>query len=317
VNIEGAGRIESMTLNRGVNSVTTADRYVHLIDSWMGENTIKIGDGGVGSIQLYGDGTMAQKITASGHVNNLQVHDDLKATVKLGDGGAKSIQLHSANDTVITGKGWVELISTHGGNDKITVGAGGAGFVRAGDGNDVIKVSEMDGTFGLSVNAGSGTDTLDFSKFGTSVTFSLAEVGQFQNVGRPDDLTASSVGYFAEHSVENITGGRKNDTLSGDFASNVLKGGRGNDTLAGREGDDVLFGNGGRDTFVFGADGGTDTVKGYAGVDTLQIEDHTGGFAALNISNASGNRVIEYDGGTIILQGKAGISLDASDFDFV
>ena len=53
------------------------------------------------------------------------------------------------------------------------------------------------------------------------------------------------------------------------------------------------------------------------GKDILRIEDHSGGFGTLTISNKEGDRKIVYDGGTILLDDLAGLALTAADFDFV
>jgi serralysin len=89
----------------------------------------------------------------------------------------------------------------------------------------------------------------------------------------------------------------------------VIDGGKGNDTILGKAGPDV---------FVFGKMSGADTVKGYQDdVDTLRLVGHTGGFSDLTISNQSGDKVVEHDNGTITLEDRAGVTLTASDFDFV
>lgn len=317
ISMTGNSKIRRMALDEGVNVVDTGDGFVQSITSWMSKNTITVGDGGIGSIQLYGDGSLAQKIVGNGSIESLRVHDGLKATVILKDGGAGTIRTDSGNDKVTTGTGWVETISTGEGRDTIVVGTGGAGIVRAGGDNDIIKVSMLEGFGGFLVHGSSGTDTLDFGKFTTKVTFSLDAAGQWQNVSNPGDLGTPVSGYFGEISIENLKGGKKNDHLTGDSNSNKLTGGKGADTLVGGEGNDMLIGNGGADIFVFGDNGGTDTVKGYQAADTLQIEDHVGGFGSLTINNNKGDRVITYDGGKIRLDGEAGLTLDASDFDFI
>jgi Ca2+-binding RTX toxin-like protein len=92
------------------------------------------------------------------------------------------------------------------------------------------------------------------------------------------------------NSVENVLGGRRDDTISGDNAGNLLRGGKGDDTLLGGGGRDRLFGErgddrldggrgrdllvggGGEDTFVFGTGGGKDTLRGFRpDVDTLDL----------------------------------------------
>ena len=77
-------------------------------------------------------------------------------------------------------------------------------------------------------------------------------------------------------SIENVTGSRQDDTITGGAVPNVLKGGGGNDTLNGGAQDDKLYGEAGRDTLNGGTEddmlnggAGNDTLNGEAGEDTL------------------------------------------------
>ena len=97
-------------------------------------------------------------------------------------------------------------------------------------------------------------------------------------------------------SIENVTGSRQIDTITGDGVPNVLKGGAGNDTLNGLGEDDTLYGEDGNDTLdggegadmLMGGDGadtlnggagtGTDTLNGGAGNDDLTGGDGTDTF---------------------------------------
>ena len=60
-------------------------------------------------------------------------------------------------------------------------------------------------------------------------------------------------GYKVVSNIENITGGRSNDTLIGDGNANTIVGGAGDDTLVGGFGADTLTGGAGVDYFVGGA----------------------------------------------------------------
>ncbi len=321
--------IIAIKLDARENIVTTAGDRVAMIETgWYGSgkaagDTISIGQGGAGSIFTQ-DG--ADKITTtSGFV----------ATIRSGDG----------NDRITTGTGWVESISAGEGNDIVKLGSGGAGQVLLYSGNDKIFVSEMDPDYGVAVRGQGGTDTMLFSSFTVAVSFSLATT-EWQKVGNK--------GWFQQSSMENLTGGKKGDTLTGydgdnkivglagadkifgAGGNNTLIGGGGNDKLNGQDGrdsliggagrdvldggrgNDILRGNAGPDVFVFGKNSGTDTVKDYQdGTDILRLDGHTGGFADLTISKKAGDKVIVHDGGTIVLDGKAGVNLTASDFDFV
>ena len=115
-----------------------------------------------------------------------------------------------------------------------------------------------------------------------------------------------------------LVGGKGNDTLVGGDGKDKLLGGNNADRLIGGAANDQLTGNGGNDVFVFDGDSKNDTIKDFQqGSDTMEIADHAGGFASLVISDDNGDRLIEHDGGSIRLEGQAGLALTAGDFDFV
>lgn len=316
----GERRIDYLELgyNSEVEFISTRARFIY---GWDGDkHEIKLGNqqnGSTESIILYAD----KNIVTTGNENVLLLRTTgTKGDVhKIGSGGAGTVRTDDGNDKVTTTSGWVELISTGDGKDKVYLGKAGAGVIRTGDGNDLVVVSELEPQNGTIISAGGGTDTLDFKKFKSGVTFDLSNSG-WQNVAatakNPDD---PAKGYFAASSFENLKGTRKNDTLTGDNKDNVIVGRGGKDTIEGAGGNDTLVGSGGNDTFVFGANAGTDRVKGFKdGGDIIAIEDHQGGFRSLDISKAGKNLEIVHDGGTIILVGEAGeTNLTKADFDFI
>lgn len=249
---------------------------------------------------------------------------DLTATIE-GEGRIRKFETYMGSNDISTDTRWfdsfnswesVNNLNIGSGGDKITVGSGSVGTVNGGGGNDSIKVSKIAGS-SLFAKGGDGKDTLDFSKFDIKITFSLDKQGQYQNVGNPNDLEDNVAGYFGEISIENLIGGKKKDVLTGDDGANKLVGKNGNDVLRGGQGNDTLKGDKGNDVFVFEENGGKDTVIGYSTDDILRIEDHTGGFATLDISDKGGDLNIVHDGGMIFLEDRAGLELTDSNFDFV
>lgn len=127
----------------------------------------------------------------------------------------------------------------------------GAGFdVLGGAGNDVFISSGLTpGTAprGDSFQGGSGIDTVDYSK----ATASISLILNGNENSRGDWL----------YEIENVTGSRFNDTLTGDSGANVIDGGAGADTMAGGAGDDTYYVDNAKDTVSEGsAKGGYDTV---------------------------------------------------------
>jgi Ca2+-binding RTX toxin-like protein len=133
-----------------------------------------------------------------------------------------------------------------------------------------------------------------------------------------------------------LTGGAGNDTLTGGGGDDLLTGGAGNDTLNGNAGTDLLFGGVGDDALTGGtgadtfqlrfADIGKDTVKDFKLVegDTLeftQVLDGAGNDlqdlidAGFTASNAAGNCVISWNGGTstVTLTGVGGTVTSMND----
>ena len=97
--------------------------------------------------------------------------------------------------------------------------------------------------------------------------------------------------------IENGTGGKGGDTLTGNALANPINGGNGGDRITGGGGNDALNGGNGNDTFVFAPGFGNDTINGFdanptGGQDILDV-------SALGITEADfALRVLIEDLGT-------------------
>lgn len=98
----------------------------------------------------------------------------------------------------------------------------------------------------LALDAGGGTDRLDYSESFLPVQVSLRD--------------ATADGLAAVASVENVYGSPHDDVLRGDAADNLLDGGDGHDLLLGEAGADTLLGGHGRDILIGGL--GADRLEG-------------------------------------------------------
>lgn len=345
VNSGGAGQV-----NTGAgNDLVTINGYANSVITNSGNGTIVVN----GAVNFIDAGDGDNTINGNFFVRNINA-DGGNDRITL-NGGGFSVDAGGGNNKITVGAGYVDYIYSGNGNDIIETGSAGVGFIRTGDGNDKIIVNEFNPDFGVVIQAGAGVDTLDFGKFSVGVIFSFYLQGAFQNPGEPTgDYANPAKGYVSAIGFENLWGTAKGDTLTGHDGNNVLLGkggndtlhglagndkldgaagndtmlggagkdtligGKGNDVLQGDAGNDILRGQAGKDVFVFGANSGTDTVKDYVdGADKLRIADHVGGFASLSISASAGDKVIVHDGGTIILDGKNGVTLTATDFDFI
>jgi Ca2+-binding RTX toxin-like protein len=145
------------------------------------------------------------------------------------------------------------------------------------NGNDVINASLSSlsvtprgaaaglGTFGLSINTGSGSDTVLGSANNDSIFGGDGDDALYGQGG--DDTILGSPGF------DLIYGGTGIDTLSGGNLNDFIFGGTENDIIKGDEGEDYLYGEDGDDNIKGGY--GFDIIYGQAGNDTIYGEGVT------------------------------------------
>lgn len=135
----------------------------------------------------------------------------------------------------------------------------------------------------------SQNDTLNLNAYGFGYNLSVdLRPGGISTLAQGQQLT---VPYSSFHLMENVAGGRGNDTIIGNAASNLFNGGDGNDRLYGEGGNDALSGWNGDDLLSGGA--GNDFLSGDTGRDTIY--------------GGSGNDVILGGSGQDSLYGGGGI----------
>jgi Ca2+-binding RTX toxin-like protein len=180
-------------------------------DILTGNATANVLTGGLGNDRLNGGAgnDTASYATAAAAVT---VNLGLSAAQNTGGGG---------RDTLL---GIENLIGSKF-NDTLT-GNGGANTLTGGAGNDRLA-------------GGAGTDTAAYGNATTAINVTLATMAA-QNTG--------GAGIDTLLGIENLTGGKFNDTLTGNAGNNVLNGGAGDDTLSGGAGNDTLLGGPGVDT---------------------------------------------------------------------
>lgn len=161
-------------------------------------------------------------------------------------------------------------ITVYGGEGADTIQGGAKDDVlNGGPGDDVFTTGATpDGAD--TYNGDEGSDTVDYSARLANLTVTVGSGADDGEPGENDDVTAT---------VENVTGGKGDDTLTGDDQRNVLLGGAGNDTLAGGPNascvdattGDVLNGGAGDDVFDLGQVDCWAVVIGGAGTDTADF----------------------------------------------
>ena len=285
----GSGHYEYIFLSGAKNTVTTGDGMVGVLVT-RGSGKIDIGAGGAGTIWT-GDGD--DLVTTAAGVGSIQTGDgNDRVTTAAGVG---SIETGDGEDRVVL-KDSANLVRTGAGDDVVITSGQWIERVNLGAGDDTVVVKALDAWFELGIVASSnpknGSDTLNFSKLKTGVTFELGKSGAWQDVYKSKKLDA----WVSETGIENVIGTRKKDVLTDGSLDNQLTGGKG------------------ADVFVFGKNGGNDTVTDFeVGTDILRIKGHKGGFAALEIKDGD----IVLDGGVVDLAGVNASDLTAESFYFV
>jgi autotransporter-associated beta strand protein len=111
-------------------------------------------------------------------------------------------------------------------------------LIRTGAGNDAFSIDDLTGAPALALDAGAGTNTLDYSAYQGTVQAIL-----------PLGMATGFAGGIKN--IENVTGGQGNSLLVGDANANVLIGGiarsiiiggAGSDTITGGRSDNILIG---------------------------------------------------------------------------
>jgi uncharacterized delta-60 repeat protein len=217
----------------------------------------------------------ARPLAVDGSPGNDVIRVDLstdgKAVVITVNGTTRTVPLFGVSRVVLNGLGGNDRLEVAprvklaasldggAGNDTL-VGGSGNDTLLGGDGNDLL-----DGRGGADLfRGGAGTDTADYTSRRNGVTVGIGSSADDGEKGEGDNVY---------NDVENVWGGRGNDTLRGSSANNRLAGGGGDDVLVGRGGRDTLLGGAGDDQ-LFARDGeaGADTLDGGDGTDAADAD---------------------------------------------
>jgi len=203
------------------------------------------------------------------------------------------------------------------------------------------------------MTGGAGSDTYVVDDAGDTVTEAAAEgadtvettLGSYALGVNVENLVFNGAGAFvgtgnaAGNAItsgdgnDNLDGGAGSDRLDGGAGSDILVGGAGNDRLTGGSGDDAMDGGVGNDVFLFAAGFGHDTIAGFdsnpaGGQDLLDIRSFGFTLATFadpitGVSIGAGPTVADTlvtfvaTGDTILLNGVAAATVDATDFMLV
>jgi Ca2+-binding RTX toxin-like protein len=159
-------------------------------------------------------------------------HDELTGSGNLQGGPGPDVLTGSAGQDTLSGGAGDDIVRGLGGDDELSGDGDGAQARDPVPGDDIL-------------DGGGGLDGASYSGRTAAVTVDLAGRAPDGGAGERDQLVG----------IENVTGGRGADVLSGDGGPNRLSGADGDDVLRGRGGDDRLTDGEGADA-VYGGDGG-------------------------------------------------------------
>ncbi len=178
-------------------------------------------------------------------------------------GGDDTVYGGDGNDKMIGGDG-DDTMNGEGGNDHFFIWEqAGANKWIGGDGKDVIYFRRDNSVSSITYHAGTYSSSSS-DRVEAAVTFNLSS-GSFDGTSLPIQTgTSNETGTFTFEGIEDVVGGRGDDTITGDDQDNFIFGSNGADTLNGGAGDDVLWGDAYADS--------VDTLNGDAGDDVLLRE---------------------------------------------
>jgi Ca2+-binding RTX toxin-like protein len=230
----------------------------------------------------------------------------------MGNGSNNNLNGGTGADSLSGGDGADNLLGGLG-NDLL-YGGNGDDAVEGGDGNDLIVGG--DGAGNDRYNGGTGADTVKYSSATAAINVNLT-TGKASGVDISNDTLSL---------IENVIGGKGNDTLVGNALANTLTGDTGNDNLDGGAGNDKMIGGAGNDTYhvrqnadvvteVLNA--GTDTVHSYLTAYVLPAQIENGRIMLTGAANLTGNSLantLYASKGNNVLTGGEGV--DAVSYQF-
>jgi Ca2+-binding RTX toxin-like protein len=235
-------------------------------DTLYGEAGNDILEGGAGADALFG----GNGINTASYANSIAAVQASLTTPATNLGDAKDDTYNliqnltgGGGNDILTGDGVVNILSGGAGDDTL-YGLVGDDTLDGGEGNDIL----IGGAGKDVLSGGAGSDTASYTTFDFDLKASLTAPG----------TNSQDAGGDSYNSIENLSSGGGNDTLTGNDLDNILSGGTGGDTLYGLGGKDTLNGEGGNDILYGGA--GDDVLDGGAGTDTASYATATTGVAA-------------------------------------
>jgi hypothetical protein len=295
----GSGNTGFINLAATRNIVTTGSGYNEFVRLGGESNTVTVNDGWINQLNAAGTVANTVNVGVNGWVGTLKTADgNDRVTV---EGSVGFVDSGAGDDKLVINNS-VQFIRAGDGDDTIVTRANWISNAQLGAGDDRVVVAELAPWSDIHIhgsgNAANGVDTLDFSKLATGskmgIRFDLGVGTGYQEIYRAKAIDA----WVSASGMENLIGTKKKDILIASSKDNELTGGKG------------------ADVFVFGKNGGDDTVTDFQpDIDTIRIKGHAGGFATLAFDHVT--KTVTHDGGTISFDGIDTTQLDSADFHFV
>jgi hypothetical protein len=255
----GVTGVENITLSSNNDTFTVGNG-----GSLSGD--LSLGSGTSDSLSYAGYGS-AVSLTLSGIASNAGTTTTGGATAISGIvSGFETLTGSSNSDSLVASEAGNTLILT-GADESTLDGLSFSSFesVNLAGGNDTAQFTSGDSLSGT-LAGGSGTDTLDYSGYGSAVTVNLA--------------TSAATGTGGISGFETVLGSASTDSLTANTSGDVnLQGNDGDDiinvTVAGLTSTDTVDGGAGSDTLVF-TDAGTITDVQLTNVTTVETVTLTG-----------------------------------------
>lgn len=352
---------DTITGGAGTDSLTGGvgdDTYTFDTDSALGTDTVtEAAAGGIDTLDFSGssnDVNVNLNTIGAQVVNGNLTLNMTAASVgqieNLAGGDGNDTLTGNALDNTLSGSGGNDTLTGNAGNDTLNGGDGndtihangGADSIDGGNGDDILNFSGngdgtsatggtgsnifrfLTGVVGHYLLTSQGTDTLDFSSFGSGINLDLNSTAN-QDVG--GGLFLQLTNFFS-----NVIGTAFDDVISGNGLDNNLQGGTGTDTLTqSADADlaltDTTLSGQGNDThsgfeqaiITGGVSGNTLDASAYSNPVTLNGLDGddtlTGGTADDTLNGGSGNDTLVNSAGDDLLDGGAGTDTVAQVID--
>jgi hypothetical protein len=181
--------------------------------------------------------------TMAGILGDLRIAADVGQTPRIflddsGDSNPKTIDLRSDGVNGYLVSGLLPSSSLGRGRLWLELDPATPVTLKTGSGDDAFRIHDLVGVPSLVLDAGGGTNTLDYSAYVGDVTVDL--------------LLGFATGLAGITNIQNVIGSQGNDLLVGDANANVLIGGTGRNILIGGAGADTLTGGGGDNILIGG-----------------------------------------------------------------